>query len=193
MNNVSLKRACLAVAMLCLASASRAVPITYTYIGSTYTDTEVPDASGLTRKDCLSVSFTMDSSLWGSDVRLSFYDVPGLINSGPYQVGFDSANFTTDLSGGVVAWSLFGAGPGLDIFTQGSADGSGRDLISIDNRTIHGGASVYYQSSPRNWRIDGVPGASRVPETLPIGYAFATVFGLLAISRRSVRSPQSRT
>jgi hypothetical protein len=141
-----------------------AIPITYTYTGSTYTQTTLPGVPGLTLFDRMTASITMDSALWGTeDADIS----SGVINSGPYSL-FDSGRVTTDSAGAVLAWALSGSSPGKDVFTVGHADGSGRDIISGDTFIlpppfIHGSAWVDYLAGSRipgkSWSMVGVPDA----------------------------------
>jgi len=51
--------------------------------------------------------------------------------SGPFSAG-DSGIVKTDIAGNIVAWSLTGSLPGLDMLSQGAMDGSGRDLVFGD-------------------------------------------------------------
>jgi hypothetical protein len=145
---------------------AQAVPITYTYTGSTYTQTDAPSEPGFTLSDYVFATITLDSAFWGTTVN-SPPGSSGLINSGPWQVGADAFHITTDLAGTIIAWSLSGAIAGLDISTGGNLDGSGYDNIFGDRpwqgQEFHG-ASIQYQAGSRppgsGWTMVSVPDES---------------------------------
>ena len=112
-----------------MASQTQAIPVTYTYMGSTYTESTFPNVPGLTLNDRITASFTIDSASWGTEVN------PAILNnisSGPIALMENGARVTTDPTGAVINWSLGGAAPGKDIFTGGNVDGSGKDAIFGD-------------------------------------------------------------
>jgi hypothetical protein len=142
---------------------AQAVPVTYTYIGSNYTQTNAPNEPGFTLSDHIIATITLDSVDWGTTVN-SPPGSSGVINSGPWQVGTDSFHVTTDLAGTIIAWNLSGAIPGLDIATGGSSDGSGFDTIFGDRPSggsVFYQASVQYQAGPRppgtGWTMVPIP------------------------------------
>jgi len=154
--------ACFLLTLVAINQA-QGIPVTYTYVGSTYTTTNAPNQPGFTLSDSIFATITLDSDTWGTEVNHppgSF----GLINSGPWQVGTDAFHVTTDLSGAIIAWNLSGAIPGLDISTQSNLDGSGYDTIFGD-RPSQGReqfvASVFYTGGSRiaggGWTMISVP------------------------------------
>ena len=145
---------------------AQGIPVTYTYVGSTYTSTNAPNEPGFTLSDFVFATITLDSDTWGTEVNHppgSF----GLINSGPWQVGTDAFHVTTDLAGTIIAWTLSGAIAGLDISTQSNLDGSGYDNIFGDRPTQgreQYAASVIYAGGSRiaggSWTMMSVPDES---------------------------------
>src|SRR2546430_8059940 len=87
---------------------TQATPVTYTYTGSTYTQTTLPGVPGLTLSDRITIFFTMDSLLWGTDNLDLRSDSLGGMNSGPFSA-IDPSRVTTDSTGTILAWSFFGS------------------------------------------------------------------------------------
>lgn len=158
---------------LTAARHAAANPVTYLYTGSTYTSTNAPTTPGFMLTDSITVMLTLDSATWGTETP----NIALSLRSGPYVVG-DGGRVTTDATGAILAWSLSGALPGLDLFTSGNTNGSGIDEIFGDRPS--GGvsqylASVSYAAGSRN------PSASWtvVPEPSPlalVGFSSAALF-----------------
>jgi len=163
MNSPVITRTCLLLLLTFFAlNDAHATLFTYHYVGSTYTRTNGPGVAGFTFCDRVTAEVTLDSAYWGTTVN-SPINGYGLIISGPWQVGADAFRITTDSAGRILAWSLSGAIPGLDISTGGSADGSGYDDIFGDRPSqgqVRYGADVFYSAGSR------APGSAwvRVPD-----------------------------
>jgi hypothetical protein len=147
-----------------MVSQTQAIPVTYTYVGSTYTQTTLPGVPGLTLNDRITASMIIDSVSWGTESGV----ISGNMNSGPYSL-FDAGRVMTDPAGAVLAWNLSGSAPGKDMASGGRADGSGLDIIFGDtfvepHGTFLSGALVNYQAGSRvpssSWSIVGVPDVS---------------------------------
>lgn len=135
---------------------------TYTYQGDTYAHSDLPKEPGISLSDRMTITFSLDSALWGTEVRrVDLADC--VMVSGPF-LGFDTARLLTDASGNIISWSFFGAGGGEDLWSHRNADGSGRDELAVtiaaEGQIIgNGRAHVDYVSGSDHrsrWLISGV-------------------------------------
>jgi len=173
--------------------AALADPVTYTYIGSAYTQTNQPYEAGFTLNDRITGFLTIDSSQWGTG-RIStnsFALFSGSISAGTY-----SAVLTTDADGTILSWSVDAEKHGgWDLVTQGNADGSGLDYNGDAGVPLADGTScvsgclseVKYQSGVRDpgtgWSRITVPEPSNLA-LLVAGMAGIIVFRLRMPPRR---------
>jgi hypothetical protein len=74
----------------------------------------------------MTIFLTLNSALWG--MQVSVLAPSFTLISGPFSAG-DTGTVKTDLAGNIVAWSLTGSLPGLDMLSQVAMNGSGRDLV----------------------------------------------------------------
>jgi hypothetical protein len=166
-------------------------PVTYTYFGSAYTQTNQPGEAGFTLTDSITASLTIDSSQWGTGrIATHFFTV----SSGPISAPvLYSAVLTTDADGTIISWSLDAEkSGGWDFITQGNADGSGRDLIGNAGAPLPDGTScalgcfaeVTYQSGPR----DPGTGWTRVPEPSSLALLVAGMAGIAFVRLRKARA-----
>jgi hypothetical protein len=146
------------LAFALLSTTAKAIPVTYSYVGSFYDEIQA-EGPGATAQDRMTISFTLDSSFWGLSLQQTGSFRPftdRLIASGPWQMdGFDTARLTTDANGAVISWNMFCAVSGLDILSYGHEDGSGRDIIDLaGGLSPSGSARANYAAGPRgNWSM----------------------------------------
>lgn len=106
----------------------QAFPVIYTYNGDAYSNSNAPCTPGFSNSDHMFVTFTLDSEDWGEEN----YRLEGAeLRSGPIEVGL-YAYVTTDQSGRVISWYMFGYLGGGGVYTDGDPDGSGNDGIASD-------------------------------------------------------------
>jgi hypothetical protein len=193
--------ACLAVASL--TTTAHAIPVTYTYIGDNYAtiDREGP---GCTATDHITVSFTMDSSYWGTsinqrdfDLSLSPFGLPEnqILSSGPWLMGFETAKLSTDSFGHVLSWGFFCAFAGLDISTGGNADGSGLDIITLAGRRLPGTMDSQFGEAYNHYPAGHVGNWSMAIGSEPVESVPdpGNSLGLLALALVGLCLPHSRT
>ena len=173
------------LSLICTLAAAQATLFTYTYTGDPYTSSTNPDIPGLRLTDRITASFTMDDSLWGTELHNEFAVI---LFSGPID-GEYANRITTDLFGRITSWGISGDSSGIISASVGLEDGSGFDYMAgvrfTQGERLDEARVDYTPGSPSRWTMASVPDAGSSTLAM-LGMA---LFALGTISRRPHHRP----